>query len=208
MAHLQFNARVSLYRTSIKCIAFSLVTHGYGLHEDQSTRATQVRELVHNDRFIFEAKDSVCSQILLITAGTHLIPQGINAAKPFQHAVIVNTLCEAFFKHKRGSSFAQRNCLYFPSIELGPKAGELVLPVSMVAIVAVAVCNCSSFSCAPYEVTCQVHASLEEKAMGVEFNANTYEDSYNTHITTLEEIEQQNPPAYLRLMSDLYKLIT
>jgi hypothetical protein len=44
--------------------------------------------------------------------------------------------------------------------------------------------------------------------MGVEFNADTYEDSYNTHITTLEEIELRNPPAYLRLMSDLYKLVT
>ena len=61
MPHLQFNARVSLYRTNIKRITFSLVTHGYGLHEDQSTRATQVRELIHNDRFIFEAKDGVRS---------------------------------------------------------------------------------------------------------------------------------------------------
>jgi hypothetical protein len=150
----------------------------------------------------------VRSYTLLIAACSYLIPQGINAAKPFQHPVIINTLCEAFFKHKRGSSFAQKNRLYFPSIESGPKEGELLLPAAMVTIVAVAVCNGSTFSCAPYHVTCQVHASLEEKAMGVEFNADTYEDSYNTHITTLEEIELRNPPAYLRLMSDLYKLVT
>ena len=44
--------------------------------------------------------------------------------------------------------------------------------------------------------------------MGVEFNADTYEDSYNTHFATLQEIQQRNLPAYQRLMSDLYKLAT
>ncbi|KAF8268830.1 hypothetical protein EI94DRAFT_1799951 [Lactarius quietus] len=52
-----FNARVSLYRTTIKRIATTLVLHGYGLAPDnQSMGATQVKELVHNDRFIFEPK--------------------------------------------------------------------------------------------------------------------------------------------------------
>jgi hypothetical protein len=73
----------------------------------------------------------VRSYTLLIAACSYLIPQGINAAKPFQHPVIINTLREAFFKHKRGSSFAQKNRLYFPSIESGPKEGELLLPAAV-----------------------------------------------------------------------------
>jgi hypothetical protein len=57
-----------------------------------------------------------------------------------------------------------------------------------------------------YSYFSQVHASLEEKAIGVEFNADTYEDTYHTHLGTLSEIQERNPPAYYRLMSDLYKL--
>ncbi|KAN0131079.1 hypothetical protein V8E53_011080, partial [Lactarius tabidus] len=95
----------------------------------------------------------------------------------------------AFFKSRRGASFAQKNCQWFPKIESGPKVGELMLPSAMVAIAAVA-----------------VHASLEEKAIGVEFNADTYEDTYHTHLGTLSEIQERNPPVYYRLMSDLYKL--
>ncbi|KAN0140926.1 hypothetical protein V8E53_001370 [Lactarius tabidus] len=160
-----FNARVSLYCTFIKRIASSLVTQGYGLKEDQSTRATQVKEFIHNDWFIFEPKED-----------------GFNHTKPFQHPVLIDTLCEAFFKHKHGNSFAQRNRLFFPSITSGPK-------VAMVVMVAVA-----------------VHASLEEKAMGIEFNADTYKDLYHTHFAMLHEIQERNLPAYQRLMSDLYKL--
>jgi hypothetical protein len=43
----------------IKRATFNLVTHGYGLSDDQTMRAMQVKELIHNDRFIFEPKDGV-----------------------------------------------------------------------------------------------------------------------------------------------------
>ncbi|KAI9451208.1 hypothetical protein BJY52DRAFT_1191125 [Lactarius psammicola] len=76
-------------------------------------------------------------------------------------------------------------------MDTGPTASEPELPPAMVAMAAVA-----------------IHASLEEKALGVEFNADTYEDSYNAHVATLDEIRERNPPAYHRLMSDLYKLTT
>ncbi|KAN0139127.1 hypothetical protein V8E53_003016 [Lactarius tabidus] len=121
-----FNARVSLYRTMVKRAAFNLVTHGYGLSEDQTAQAMQVKDLIHNDRFIFEPKDG-----------------GINTAKPFQHTAVVGTLREAFFKSRRGASFAQKNRQWFPKIESGPKVGELMLPSAMVAMAAVAVCHVS-----------------------------------------------------------------
>ncbi|KAI9451167.1 hypothetical protein BJY52DRAFT_1191169 [Lactarius psammicola] len=168
------NGRVSHYRTSIKRVAFNLVTHGYGLEKDESTRARQVRNLIHNDRFIFEPKDG-----------------GVNSKKPFQHPVIIDTLRDTFFKRKRGQSFAQRNRQLFPTMDTGPTTSEPELPPAMVAMAAVA-----------------IHTSLEEKALGVEFNADTYEDSYNAHVATLDEIRERNPPAYHRLMSDLYKLTT
>ncbi|KAH8979860.1 hypothetical protein EDB86DRAFT_2835659 [Lactarius hatsudake] len=57
-------------------------------------------------------------------------------------------------------------------------------------------------------VAVAVHASLEEKAYGSEFNADAYEDSYNIHVATLREIQDNNRLAYQHLMSDLYKLVT
>ncbi|KAH9164277.1 hypothetical protein EDB89DRAFT_1859379, partial [Lactarius sanguifluus] len=166
------SGRVSHYRTTIKQVATNLVSHGYRLEDDESTRVRQVKDLINNDKFIFEPKDD----------------GGINSTRPFQHPVIINTLRGAFFKRKRGSSFAQRNRRYFP---LGINSVDLELPPAMVAIVAVA-----------------IHASLEEKAYGSEFNADAYEDSYNIHVATLKEIQDNNGPAYRRLMSDLYKLAT
>jgi hypothetical protein len=52
-------------------------------------------------------------------------------------------LREAFFKSRRGASFAQKNRQWFPKIESGPKVGELMLPSAMVAMAAVAVCHVS-----------------------------------------------------------------
>ena len=43
-------------------------------------------------------------------------------------------------------------------------------------------------------------------ATGLDFNADTYEDSYDTFISFLAEIQKQRLPAYHRLMSDLFKL--
>lgn len=166
------SGRVSHYRTTIKHVAINLVSHGYKLENDELMRVRQVKDLINNDKFIFEPKDD----------------GGINSTRPFQHPVIIDTLRGIFFKRKRGSSFAQKNRRCFP---LGVSSTELELPPAMVAIVAVA-----------------VHASLEEKAYGIEFNADAYEDSYNIHIATLKEIEENNRPAYRRLMSDLYKLVT
>ncbi|KAH9015558.1 hypothetical protein EDB84DRAFT_1443401 [Lactarius hengduanensis] len=166
------SGRVSHYRTTIKQVAVNLVSHGYKLENDESMRVRQVKDLINNDKFIFEPKDD----------------GGINSTRPFQHPVIVDTLRGAFFKRKRGSTFAQKNRRCFP---LGLSSVTLELPPAMVAIVAVA-----------------VHASLEEKAYGIEFNADAYEDSYYIHIATLKEIEDNNKPAYRRLMSDLYKLVT
>ncbi|KAF8257936.1 hypothetical protein EI94DRAFT_1816484 [Lactarius quietus] len=51
-----------------------------------------------------------------------------------------------------------------------------------------------------------VHASLDEKISDIKFSADTYKDSYNIYIATMEEIWAKNPAAYHRLMSDLYKL--
>ncbi|KAF8258351.1 hypothetical protein EI94DRAFT_1708075 [Lactarius quietus] len=76
-----------------------------------------------------------------------------------------------------------------PSHFTGNLADELELPPAMVAIAAMA-----------------VHASLDEKVTNLEFNADTYEDTYNTHIKTLKEIREKNPPGYYRLMSNLFKL--
>ncbi|KAI9433255.1 hypothetical protein H4582DRAFT_1820013, partial [Lactarius indigo] len=166
------SGRVSHYRTSVKQVAINLVTHGYRLENDESTRASQVKDLIYNDKFIFEPKDD----------------GGINFTRPFQHPVIIDTLRNAFFKRRRGPSFAQKNRRSFP---LGASLLDLELPPAMVAMAAVA-----------------VHASLEEKALGVEFNADTYEDSYYIHIATLKEIQEKNSPAYRHLMSDLYKLVT
>ncbi|KAF8258700.1 hypothetical protein EI94DRAFT_1620474, partial [Lactarius quietus] len=113
---------------------------------------------------------------------------GINPAKPFHHPVIIQTIQEAFFKRRRSPSIAQRHpTLFTSSIIMGASAGEQELPHAMVAIVA-------------------VHASLDEKISNVEFSADTYEDSYNIYMATMEEIWAKNPAAYHRLMSDLYKL--
>ncbi|KAF8267149.1 hypothetical protein EI94DRAFT_1701244 [Lactarius quietus] len=79
--------------------------------------------------------------------------------------------------------------LFRSSIDVGNLADELELPPAMVAIAAVA-----------------VHASLDEKVTNLEFNADTYKDTYNTHIKTLKEIREKNPPGYHRLMSNLFKL--
>ncbi|KAH9006298.1 hypothetical protein EDB86DRAFT_3070329 [Lactarius hatsudake] len=158
------SGRVSHYHTTIKQVATSLVSHGYRLEDDELTWVRQVKDLINNDKFIFKPKDD----------------GGINPTRPFQHPVIINTLCGAFFKRKQGSSFAQRNHCYFP---LGINSVDLQLPPAM------------------------VYASLEEKAYGSEFNANAYEDSYNIHVATLREIQDNNGPAYRHLMSDLYKLV-
>ncbi|KAH9021551.1 hypothetical protein EDB85DRAFT_1895604 [Lactarius pseudohatsudake] len=145
------SGRISHYRTTIKQVAVNFVSHGYKLENDESMRVRQVKDLINNDKFIFEPKDD----------------GGINSTRPFQHPVIIDTLRAAFFKRKRGSTFAQKNRRCFP---LGVSSVVLELPPAMVAIVAVA-----------------VHASLEEKAY---------------------EIKDNNKPAYRRLMSDLYKLVT
>ena len=57
----------------------------------------------------------------------------------------------------------------------------------------------------PVNEAYQVQASLDEKISGLDFNADTYEDSYNTFISFLNEIRAQKPLAYHRLMADLYK---
>ena len=53
----------------------------------------------------------------------------------------------------------------------------------------------------------QVHASLNKKITGLDFNVDVYEDSYNTFIWFLKGIQTGNLLAYHRLMSDLYKLV-
>ncbi|KAH9013567.1 hypothetical protein EDB85DRAFT_2158073 [Lactarius pseudohatsudake] len=151
---------ISHYCTTIKQVAVNFVSHRYKLENDESMRVRQVKDLINNNKFIFEPKDD----------------GGINSTRPFQHPVIIDTLRAAFFKHKWGSTFAQKNRRCFP---LGVSSVVLELPLAMVAIVAVA-----------------VHASLEEKAYGIEFNADAYEDSYYIHIATLKEIEDNNKPAY------------
>lgn len=70
MRRSQLGARVSQYRTSLKRVAFNLVTHGYGLEMDESTQARQVRDLIQNDRFIFESTDSVRSSSSSLTVLT------------------------------------------------------------------------------------------------------------------------------------------
>ncbi|KAN0132479.1 hypothetical protein V8E53_009738 [Lactarius tabidus] len=167
--------RVSQYRTNIKRIAFSLVTHGYSLSDNQTEREKQVESLLLKDKFIFEPKEG-----------------GINPKKPFHHPVIIKTIHEAFFKRRRSSSLAQKYPdLFTSSIDTGAGVDELELPPAMVAMAAVA-----------------VHASLDEKVTGLDFNADIYEDSYNTFIAFLDEIRTQKLPAYHRLMSDLYQLVS
>ena len=56
--------------------------------------------------------------------------------------------------------------------------------------------------------THQVHASLDEKVTNLDFNADTYKDSYDAFIGFLAEIRKQRLPAYHRLMADLYKLVS
>ncbi|KAN0131210.1 hypothetical protein V8E53_010914 [Lactarius tabidus] len=75
--------------------------------------------------------------------------------------------------------------------DTGTAGVELELPPAMVAMAAVA-----------------VHASLDETVTGLDFNADTYEDSYNTFISFLEQIRKQKLLAYHRLMSDLFKLVS
>ncbi|KAF8267552.1 hypothetical protein EI94DRAFT_1801555 [Lactarius quietus] len=117
---------------------------------------------------------------------------GINPKKPFHHPAIVNTIRDAFFKWKRGPSIALKNHkLFCSSLDTDAAAGEVELPPAMVAMAAVV-----------------VHASLDEKISGLDFNADTYEDSYNTFVSFLEEIRKQRLPAYHHLMSDLYKLVS
>jgi hypothetical protein len=84
-------------------------------------------------------------------------------------------------------------------------ADELELPAAMVAMAAVVVCLVHHYCAALTSCnTCQVQASLDEKVTGLDFNADTCEDSYNTFISFLVEIHTQKPPAYHWLMSDLY----
>ncbi|KAF8258062.1 hypothetical protein EI94DRAFT_1708359 [Lactarius quietus] len=117
---------------------------------------------------------------------------GIDPKKPFHHPAIVNTIWDAFFKQKWGPSIALKNHkLFCSSLDTDAAAGEVELPPAMVAMAAVA-----------------VHASLDEKISGLDFNADTYEDSYNTFVSFLEEIRKQRLPAYHHLMSDLYKLVS
>ncbi|KAH8989510.1 hypothetical protein EDB86DRAFT_2831560 [Lactarius hatsudake] len=138
------SGRVSHYHTTIKQVTTSLISHRYRLEDDESTRVRQVKDLINNDKFIFEPKDDVPSS-------------SVNEAQVLLKGIAVTSP---------------------------------LLPPAMVAIVTVA-----------------VHASLEEKAYGSEFNADAYEDSYNIHVTTLREIQDNNGPAYRHLMSDLYKLV-
>ncbi|KAN0132012.1 hypothetical protein V8E53_010292, partial [Lactarius tabidus] len=113
---------------------------------------------------------------------------GINPRKLFHHPVIIKTIHEAFFKQRQCSSLAQKYPnLFTSSIDTGVGADKLELPPAMVAMAAVA-----------------VQASLDKKVTGLDFNADTYEDSYNTFISFLVEIHTQKPPAYHWLMSDLY----
>ncbi|KAF8265495.1 hypothetical protein EI94DRAFT_1804293 [Lactarius quietus] len=115
---------------------------------------------------------------------------GINQTKLYHHPVILQVIHNAFFKRKRGPTIVQRNMhLFRSSIDVGNLADELELPPAMVAIAAMA-----------------VHASLDEKVTNLEFNVDTYEDTYNTHIKTLKEIREKNPPGYHRLMLNLFKL--
>ncbi|KAN0129815.1 hypothetical protein V8E53_012287, partial [Lactarius tabidus] len=116
---------------------------------------------------------------------------GIDPKKPFHHPAIINTIQEAFFKRKRGPSIAQKHqSLFTSSQDTGTAGVELELPPAMVAMAAVA-----------------VHASLDETVTGLDFNADTYEDSYDTFISFLEQIQKQKLLAYHRLMSDLFKLV-
>ncbi|KAN0133851.1 hypothetical protein V8E53_008346 [Lactarius tabidus] len=117
---------------------------------------------------------------------------GIDPKKPFHHQAIINTIREAFFKQKRGPSIAQKHqSLFTSSQDTGTAGVELELPPAMVAMAAVA-----------------VHASLDETVTGLDFNADTYEDSYDTFISFLEQIRKQKLLAYHRLMSDLFKLVS
>ena len=136
------------------------------------------------------------------------VSQGIDPKKPFYHPAIINTLREAFFKRKRGPSIAQKHqSLFCSSLGMGAAVGEVELPPAMVAMAAVAASLSVSFLC-PAHNTHQVHASLDEKVTNLDFNADTYEDSYDTFIGLLAEIRKQRLPAYHRLMSDLYNLVS
>jgi len=67
--------------------------------------------------------------------------------------------------------------------------------------------SATTFLC-PAHNTHQVLASLDETVTGLDFNADTYEDAYDTFISFLEEIRKQKLAAYHRLMSDLFKLVS
>lgn len=49
---------------------------------------------------------------------------------------------------------------------------------------------------------------MDEKVSGQDFSADTYEDSYNIFIAFLKAIQTQKPPAYHRLMANLYRLVS
>ena len=200
--------RISYYQTGVKRVAMSHVAQDYGLSDKKTEREGQVERLLLHDMFIFLPKDEVCF-LLLFVHGLICVMQGIDPKKPFHHLAIVNTIRESFFKRKRGPSIAQKHqSLFSSSLDTGMAAEEVELPPAMVAMAAVA----ASLSL-PHRFytpltshdTNQVLASLDEKATGVDFNADTYEDSYDTFISFLAEIRKQRLGAYHRLMSDLFK---
>ncbi|KAF8267617.1 hypothetical protein EI94DRAFT_1700860 [Lactarius quietus] len=102
---------------------------------------------------------------------------GINPAKPFHHPVIIQTIREAFFKHK--------HCTKASNVVHIRKNLNFHLQWWLLQLLR------------------SMQASM--RVSDLEFNADIYEDSYNTHISTMEEIQIKSPAAYHRLMSDLYK---
>ncbi|KAF8065172.1 hypothetical protein FPV67DRAFT_1628477 [Lyophyllum atratum] len=170
--------RLSNVRCGAKKITLPKIETSYSLEGTNQERQEMVKRFLTTGDYIYPR-----------TGPTNNL---VHRTKPFHHPMIISSIREYYFSGTRGSIATKHASRFTSSIETGPQALELEIPLPMVCTIATA-----------------TYASIEDWSSGFlkksEFNADAYEDVYRGHELFLNNIRTNRPGAYHRLMADLYK---
>ncbi|KAG5638099.1 hypothetical protein H0H81_001866 [Sphagnurus paluster] len=168
------NSRLTLVRGGIKKIVGAKVEGYFSLAVSAQSCKDRVAELVHDLSYIYPIKND-----------------DIVEGKPYQHPILIATLKESFFASGRKSLGDKYALKFLSSITDGEASKEPEIPLPMIAFVATA-----------------LHSALDDWFSGeckkTSFNADAYEDIYNSHVSLLDDIRKQKVK-YHRMASNLYK---
>ncbi|KAH9069504.1 hypothetical protein EDB83DRAFT_2518271 [Lactarius deliciosus] len=173
-------ARISVFRAEVKERCVAATTLLLGAH-DPSAITDLVKRLLLDFNYIFPRRNANGN---VLVGSPHL-------SRPYRSPIIISVIRDLYFSGNM--PFVTRHQDQFPSRQ--GTEGDVVweVPKAMVRLVATG-----------------YYATLSEWQTGKrrqqDFTANTYQEAYNCHITSLNAIEKNQGVFYHNMMAEIYRL--